>query len=85
MHKNELRANSTLINHANMVYELKARTIMINSGTESLKIQFENWLNITLQWMNCTLVPYVNNNEMKLRYVTYYPLHVNPYELVSVI
>ena len=42
MHKNELRANSTLINHANMVYELKARTIMINSGTESLKIQFEN-------------------------------------------
>ena len=36
MHKNEFRVNLTLINHATMVYELKARTTKTHRSTGSL-------------------------------------------------
>ena len=38
MHKNEPKANSTLVNHAIMVYELKAETIGTHRSTGSLRI-----------------------------------------------
>ena len=39
MHKNETRANPTLITHANKVYELKAGTIGTYKNIGSLRIQ----------------------------------------------
>ena len=39
MHKNEPRANPTLINYVIMVYELKVGTIKTHKSTSSLIIQ----------------------------------------------
>ena len=74
MHKNEPKANPTLINHAIMVYDLKVGTIETHRSTDSLIIQLWSWFNIPLKRVNYTLVSYVNNNEMSLGSITYYPL-----------
>ena len=60
MKKSELKTYPTLINRTTEKYELKARTIGTHS-IGSLKIKFQNWLNIALQRVNCTSVPYVYN------------------------
>ena len=77
IHKSEPRVNPTLINHVNMVYELKAKTIRAHRSVGSLIIQFWSWFNIPLQRIKCTLIPYINNNKIKLKPMTYYPLHAN--------
>ena len=53
----------TLINHIIKKYELKARTIGTHRRTDSLRIKFWNWFNISLQRVNYTLVPYVYYNK----------------------
>ena len=63
MHKSELKTYSTLINYVIKEYELKVGTIETHSSTSSLKIKFQNWLNIQLQRVNYTLIPYVYYNE----------------------
>ena len=68
MHKNEPKVNPTLVNYVIMVYAHKR--------TNSLIIQFLSWFNIQLKRINCTPIPYVNNNE-KLKSVTYYILLVD--------
>ena len=60
-----------------MVYELKAKTIRAHRSVGSLIIQFWSWFNIPLQRIKCTLIPYINNNKIKLKPMTYYPLHAN--------
>ena len=60
-----------------MVYEVKVRTIKTHKSTNSLIIQFWSWFNTPLKKINSTLVSYVNNNETKLEFVTYYPLHAD--------
>ena len=85
MHKSDLIANPTPENRANKVFELRAGTIGTNRSINFLRIQFWNGFNILLQIINFTLVPYVKNNEMKLEFMTYYPLHVDPDELVFII
>ena len=77
MHKSEPKVNPTLKNCVIMVYELSVRTIKTHKSTSSLKIQFWSLFNIPLKKINYTLIPYVNNNETKLKYMTYYPLHVD--------
>ena len=41
-------------------------------STDSLRIQFWSWFNITLKRINCTPVPYVNNSKTKFGSITYY-------------
>ena len=77
MHKSELKTYSTLINYVIKEYELNVGTIETHRSTSSLKIQFWSWFNIPLKKINCNLVSYVNNNETKLGFMTYYPLHVD--------
>ena len=76
MHKNEHKVNPTLINHVIRVDKLRTRTTKTHKSIGSLRIQFWSWFNIPLKKINCTLILYVNNNEMKLGFVTYYPLPV---------
>ena len=85
MHKNEPRANPTLINRIIMVYELRARTIETHKSIDFFIIQSWNWFNISLKKINYTIVPYVKNNEMKLKSVTYYLLHADSSLLVFII
>ena len=75
MHKSEPRANPTLINHSNMVYELKVGTNETHKNIGSLKIQLWSLFNIPLYRINCTLITYVNNNKKKFGSVIYYLLH----------
>ena len=63
MHKSELKIHLTLINRVIKEYELKVRTIETHRSTSSLKIKFWNWLEISLQRVNCTPIPYVYYNE----------------------
>ena len=77
MHKSESRTNLSIINHVIMVNELKVKTIGIHKSTDSLIIQFWSWFNIVLKRINYTPIPYINNNETKLEFVTFYPLHAD--------
>ena len=77
MYKNELRANPTLINCVIMLYELKEGITETHKSIGSLKIQFWSWFNIPLKRHNYTPVPNLNNNEMKIGLMTYYPLHAD--------
>ena len=58
-----LKTHSTLISRANKEYELRMGNIMTHKSTSSFKIKFWNWLNILLQRVNCTPLPYVYYNE----------------------
>ena len=77
MYKSEPRVNPTLINSVIMVYKLKIGAIKTHRSIGSLKIQLLSWFNIPLKRINNTLIPHVNNNEMNLGSVTYYPLHTD--------
>ena len=63
MHKNEIKTHPTLINRAMKEYELITGTYKTHKNTSSLIIKLWNWLNILLQRVNCTPVPYVYYNE----------------------
>ena len=79
MHKSEHRVNPTLINHANMVYELKARTNKTRKCTSSLKINSET--DLTSQYRESTALQYlmhISTRHQVLSSMTYYPLHADP-------
>ena len=68
----------TLINHIIKKYELRVKITKTHRSTSSLIIKFWNWLNISLQRVNCVLVPYVYYNKHQvLGSMTYYPLYVD--------
>ena len=60
VHKSELKTHPTLINRAIKEYELRAGTTKTHRSIDSLKIKIWNWLNIPLQRVNNTPVPYIN-------------------------
>ena len=64
MHKSELKTHATLVSHVNKEYELRAETIGTYKSIGSLIIKFWNWLNIPLQRVNYTPIPYVYYNEI---------------------
>ena len=63
IHKSELKTHSTFINRAIKKYELIVRTTRTHKRISSLIIKFWNWVNIPLERVNYTPVPYVNYNE----------------------
>ena len=77
MYKTKPKVNPTFINRDIMVYELKAGTLETSEEYWLPQNSILKLFNIPLKIINYTLIPYVNNNEMKFGFVTYYPLHVD--------
>ena len=78
MHKSELKTHSTLINHAINEYELKVGTVGTHKITNSLKINSR--INSTSHYKESTAfqyLMYITTRHQVLRFMIYYPLHVD--------
>ena len=64
MHKSELKTQLTFKSCAKKEYELRAGTTRTYKSIDSLRIKLWNQLNIPLQRVNYTSVPYVYYNEI---------------------
>ena len=77
MHKSDPRSNSTLITSVIMVYKLRMWTI----GTIGVLALSKSNSKVDSTSYYRESIPCINNNKMKLRFVTYYPLHADSLQI----
>ena len=77
MHKNKPRANPTLINVLSWYMSSKWGPLGPIRVLALLESNFEVNLTFYLKKINCTSIPYENNNEIKFESMTYYSLYVD--------